>query len=209
MCLLLCTAGAKAQTQSQEKPQTLNQVDTKGQRNGLWWLSKPERMGEPAYTEFGMYDHGSKMGPWYKMNSEGEVTAIENFKNNVLNGEAKYFEQGHLYCIGNYRGLNPKNMYDTVIVTDPVTGAESLRAVRTDRGHLRHGLWRYYDPQTGRLIREEEYQVDDLIYQKEFGLTKTDSLYYQQRVQALPHNQPVNYTPPANRRHNYTNYKGY
>jgi hypothetical protein len=209
VCLLACSFGALAQSQDASKQNALNQFDAKGKRNGLWWLSQPERMGEPAYTEFGTYYHGAKIGAWYKMDGEGNVTAIENFKDNELNGEAKYFEQGHLYCTGNYRGLNPQYAYDTVVVVDPVSGLESLRAVPSEKGHVRHGIWRFYDPQTGRLIREEEYQVDDLIYRKEFGLTKADSLYYQQRVQALPHNQNVKYEPPANRKHFYTNYKGY
>lgn len=203
------SVGASAQTQDATKQQPLNQLDARGQRNGLWWLSRPERMGEPAYTEFGTYDHGDKIGPWYKMDGEGDVTAIENFKGNVLNGEAKYFEQGHLYCTGTFRGLNPQYAYDTIVVTDPVSGAESLVSVPSAKGTVRHGMWRYYDPQTGRLIREEEYQVDELIYKKEFGLTKADSLYYQQRIQALPHNTGTKYEPPATRKHSYTNYKDY
>jgi len=209
MCLVLLTLGAQAQTREAAKPAALNQLDTKGKRNGMWWLSFPERMGEPSYTEFGNYDHGSRIGPWYKMDGEGNVVAIENYKNDKKNGEAKYFEQGHLYCTGSFRGLNPAYAYDTIMVTDPVTGAESLRAVPTDKGTVRHGMWRYYDPQTGRLVREEEYQVDELIYHKEFGLTKADSLYYQQRTQALPHNKGLKYEPPANRKHSYTNYKDY
>jgi hypothetical protein len=59
--------------------------------------------------------------------------------------------------------------------------------VRTDRGSLRHGLWRFYDEQTGHLVREVEYQVDSVVYQKAFLLTKDDSTYYQRHVQRMPH----------------------
>lgn len=187
----------------------INQVDAKGKRDGMWYIYQPERMGEDAYSEFGSYDHGIKMGVWYKANNEGDLVAIEGFKNNVLNGEVKYFEKGRLYCIGHYRGLNPAHEFDTVAVIDPVTGVETLRSIPSERGALRHGIWRFYDPVTGRLQREEEYQVDELIFRKEFLLTKEDSLYYKEREKLLPHNQSKQYKPSANRQHSYTDYKGY
>jgi len=188
----------------QKEKSSINQVDSKGNRIGTWWKRMPERMGEPAYSEVGNYDHGRKIGVWYKMDGEGDMMSIENFKNNVLDGEVKYYDRGHLTCIGHYRGLNPDHAYDTIMVTDPVTGSEFLKQISTDRGTLRHGTWRYYDPMTGRLIREEDYQVDDLLYRKDYAEAPRDSTYYKQREQFLLHNNNPN-NKPSGKRFSYLN----
>ncbi|PZF74219.1 toxin-antitoxin system YwqK family antitoxin [Taibaiella soli] len=183
-----------------------NQTDAKGKRDGMWYIHQPARMGEDSYSEFGSYDHGIKFGKWYKTDNDGELVAIETFKNNVLNGEVKYFDKGHLYCVGHYRGLNPSQKYDTVMVVDPVTGAQSLVSVLAERGSLKHGTWQYYDPLTGRLEKEQEYQVDDLVYSKEFAMASVDSAYYKKKVQMLPHNAASGhyYKPPAGKQHSLT-----
>lgn len=185
---LYMAGGALAQTVKAQKEQpSLNQTDSKGNRIGTWWIKMPEHMGEPAYSQIGNYDHGRKIGTWYKIDDLGDMMAVENYKNNVLDGEAKYYEQGKLTCIGHYRGLNPAYEYDTVMIKDPETDREFLKAIPTDKGTLRHGMWRYYDVMTGRLVREEEYQVDDLIYSKDFAAAPRDSTYYKQRTEMLMH----------------------
>lgn len=191
---------------SNNKPSPLNQNDKHGKKVGMWYTQQPERMGEEAYSEFGNYNAGRKTGIWYHMNNEGEITSIEQFRNNVLDGEVKYFEDGKLVCIGHYRGLNPDYAFDTIYVEHPVTGVEKQVVVATDRGTLKHGLWRFYDPQSGRLVREEDYQVDELIFRQEFALSNADSAYYAERNKRLPHNTKRIYQPPAGKRvHYYTN----
>lgn len=177
----------------------VNLFDKKGQRDGMWYTIAPARMGEDAYAEFGNYVHGSKWGKWYKFDEDGNLQAEENYKNNVLDGEVKYFEGGRLLAIGHYLGLNPAHKFDTVLVVQPVTGAESYVPIPTTRGALRHGNWKFYDPETGRLIREAEYQVDEVIGEKEFGLTASDSTYFKAREVAMPHNQKHQYKPPHGR----------
>ena len=144
----------------------LNKVDVKGKKHGLWLTTKPPRMGEPGINEFGNYEHGEKYGMWYKIDDKGDLVAIESFRHDVLDGEVKYYDQGKLYCIGHYRGLNPKNKFDTIVIMHPVTQEEEYRIIPTDNGSLRHGSWKYYDPQNGYLVKEEEYQVDELVYKK-------------------------------------------
>lgn len=185
---LLCLLGLPFWGQAQ----TANGRDKQGQPHGFWYGQHEARMGEPAYTEFGSYDHGRKMGLWYKLDETGDVAAIERFANNTLNGESKYFESGKLATVGTYRGLNPDQEWDTLWVVHPVTGDENPVVVATERGSLKHGTWRYYDTQTGRLMREEEYQVDNLIGSKNFSLTGADSAYYRKRTAALPHNRHPN-----------------
>lgn len=205
---LLIFSSARMQAQKAAAPQPeektpVNQFDLKGKKHGMWWTAVPPRKGEPGITEFGSYDHGVKIGVWYKMDEEGDLVAIENFRNDVLDGEVKYYERGLLYCVGHYRGLNPMQAMDTIVVLDPVTHIESYRAVSTDQGSLRHGNWRYFNPETGSLVREEEYQVDELIVKRDF-VDKKDSIYRRLHQDRLPHKKGANYAPPAGKKTSYT-----
>lgn len=178
---------AVAYAQQPRDVASINQKDKAGERHGLWYLQQPPRMGEPAYAEWGSYNHGSKTGIWYATDAEGDLKSVERFRNDVKDGDAKYFDRGKLIAAGAYRGLNPAQEWDTVMVENAITGVISPVPVRTDRGSLRHGLWRFYDEQSGRLVREVEYQIDIIVYQKTFLLTTDDSLYYQRHVERLPH----------------------
>lgn len=185
----------------------VNQIDAQGKKQGMWWYITKARMGEPGITEFGNYDHGIKYGPWYKINNEGDLVSIENFRNNVLDGEVKYYDHGQLYCIGHYRGLNPKQQYDTIVVTHPITHEESYKVISTDNGTMKHGTWFYYNPQNGHLVKEEEYQVDELIYHKEYEVSsKADSTFKKIHQKNLPHNKGDMYTPPHGKDVSYTTY---
>lgn len=195
--MLLCSPHLFAQTTAQaDTPAVFNQTDSEGQRQGPWLIRQAARMGEAAYFEFGYYSNGEKTGSWYRLDINGVPEAIEQFSRNVRNGEVKYFDQGRLVVVGHYRGLNPDVVIDTIVVEDPATGAETLVPIASQRGTLRHGLWRYYDPRTGRLLREEVYQLDEKVSSQSFGLSKADSAYYKQRDAVLPHNlsdKPMKY----------------
>lgn len=201
--LLLACFPVGAFAQQEARAAALNQTDKRGHKQGMWYVQQPERMGEDAYIEFGNYNANRKTGLWYHINNVNEITAIEQYRNNVLDGEVKYFENGRLITTGHYRGLNPDQAFDTIFVEHPVTGAEKLTIIPTDRGTLRHGLWRYYDPATGRLVREEEYQVDELLSRQVFTIANTDSAYYEQRNKRLPHNTGAKYQPPKSKRVHY------
>ncbi len=168
-----------------------NLRDAQGRPDGFWYQHHEARMSDPSYTDFGTYRHGRKTGLWYTLDPDGNIAAIETFRYNTLHGECKYFENGKLWVTGTYRGLNPEQPYDTLIVIDPVTGAEKDVVVATERGSLRHGYWRYYDTNTGRLLRQEDYQIDELLSTKTFGVAAEDSAFYLQRTANLPHNKPL------------------
>lgn len=193
----LLTFGAYAAT-AQSSTQ-YNQTDSQGRRTGQWIEKFPARMGEDAYAEWGSYDQGRKFGSWYRFDGEANVTSIENFKRGVRNGEAKYFENGTLYATGNFRGLNPDQELDTIWVLDPVKDIEIKRVIKTDRGSVRDGTWRYYDSRSGRLIREVEYVLDEVVEKKEFAIAPVDSAWYKQREAAMPHMQKHPYRLPRGR----------
>ncbi len=191
---LLTHMCAQAQTQAKLE---INQRDELGKAQGLWYTYAAAERGEPAQTTIGHYDHGQKTGIWYVNDGKGNLSSIETFKANVRDGEAKYFENGQLTCIGHFRGLNPSVAVDTLNIVDPITGDEKWVSVPTERGSVKHGSWRFYDELSGRLIREEQYQVDELIYKKDFSISAADSAHYQYRNKRLPH--AGNSLPPASK----------
>ncbi len=173
----------------------------------MWLTTLAPRMGEPGISVFGNYEHGIRYGAWYKIDHSGDLISIEHFRNNVLDGEVRYYDQGRLYCVGYYRGLNPGKAFDTIVVTHPVTHEEQYKVVSTDQGALRHGNWSYYDPYNGRLIKEEEYQVDELIYKKEYDVSAAaDSLLKKKRAEVMPHNTGKGAAAPPGKKYSYTEY---
>lgn len=182
---------------------SINKTDAKGKKHGMWYFSKAARMGETGTVEFGNYDHGLRNGIWYKMDRNTEdLISIETFKRGMLNGEVKYFDRGKLYCVGNYLALNPMQKYDTIVVTDPVSQDESLHVLSNESGAIRHGMWRYYNPDNGHLIKEEEYVADELVYKKDFEKEgNADSTQLGKYEEKLPHNtKKATYKPPPGKR---------
>lgn len=182
----------------------INQFDEQAKRSGTWLNKMPAKQGEPAYTEFGDYVSGYKTGLWYKLNQANNLIAIESYSIGVLDGEVKYYTRGVLTCVGMYKGLNPAVEVDTIVVEDPVTGAQELVAVKSDRGTVRHGTWKYYDEETGNLVRIEEYQVDELIYSKNITHTSADSLKKVRAINATINQKKSDYyRPPSEKQFQY------
>lgn len=203
--LLALNVSAQSKKDDKEAKSNINNFDSKGKRQGMWMFSREASMGESAYSEFGNYLHGLKTGLWYKVDELGDLIAVERYKNNVLDGEVKYYTNGRLIIKGNYKALNPNVEVDTFIVTDPVTELQKIVTVSTTRGTVKNGMWYYYDAESGRIIKEEEYQIDNLIYKKVFPYSKSDSSHYNQRV--LPHTKGKEkyFRPPVEKQNRYTN----
>jgi len=178
----------------------LNKTDARNRKQGMWFIRQKALRGEPAYIAFGSYVDDKKEGLWYKMDDLGQLESIENYTSGLLNGTSRYFESGKLVCIGNYRSLNPDRKYDSIWVTNPVTLYDSLVIVPSDLGTVKHGLWRYYDPESGQLVSEEKYQVDMLIYRKDFHYAPaSDSIFYLQQSRHLPIDNKEKYSRPPKR----------
>jgi hypothetical protein len=63
-----------------------------------------------------------------------------------------------------------------------------LREVLASEQTQRHGMWRFYDETSGKLLREEEYQEDDLIFKQNY-ISPKDSVAMQKRAAKMPHNK--------------------
>ncbi len=180
-----------ATAQKEQLPSTnapLNKLDAEGKRNGTWWITNPAKKGEAANAEFGNYDHGVKYGKWYTIDQEGDISSIEMYKNNYMDGEVKYYAKGILYCTGHYKLLNSGLEGDSIIVVQPETHDELLVPLKAEMWSARHGTWRFYDEETGKLLREEEYQADELVFKKNV-LTAQDSAAIKRHELAMPHNK--------------------
>lgn len=184
--LCICPGGAYAQLFSGGNT---NQYDRSGLKHGFWYIQEAPSKGEEGQSIFGHFSHGKRNGLWYTHDNRGNIISIENYRNDVRDGEAKYFENGRIVCTGTYRGLNPLEKLDTFNVVFPQTGEERIMIVPTERGSVRHGSWRFYNEISGRLIREEYYQADELIYRQDFVLSAADSTQYAQWEKSLPHRE--------------------
>lgn len=145
-----------------------NITDKQKRKQGYWIINQDAKRNEPAITSIGKYIDNKKTGLWYNINKEGKPISILRYKKGVLDGTSQYFTDGKLSCEGQWRGLNPDNKMDSVEVYDPRTDMTSIVMVPSERGSLQHGIWKYYNPENGLLIREEEYQVSNRISKKEY-----------------------------------------
>ncbi|HTO14179.1 MAG TPA: hypothetical protein VLZ83_00285 [Edaphocola sp.] len=186
------TNKAKVQNQTKNKIEptpaaddNLNKSDSKNRKQGMWFYNRASQFGDPSYYEFGAYKDDMKTGLWYKLSKDQELISIENYKFNVLDGTAQYYENGKLTTIGNYRGIYTSNKYDTVLVIDPMTTEATYVVVAAEKGYTKHGLWRYYNPISGQLTMEREYQVDILLKEKKFK-----QLIYENEKQENKHKFP-------------------
>jgi antitoxin component YwqK of YwqJK toxin-antitoxin module len=177
-----------------ENADTINLVDYKLHRQGKWIIINNSISGLPPSRLVGRYIDNNKQGTWFEYQG-AELISSENYRNNVLDGESRYFENGNLVCKGNYRGLNAKYKYDSVIVHNPATNKDTLVILSTEEGTMKHGLWTYYDGETGVIIKQQEYYLNELFDLKEDYQIKMDSTLVQKRQAMMPHNSGRVFAP--------------
>lgn len=165
---------------------TINRTNEKSERVGFWRIFHEGRYGNDPYYELGEYTENKKHGIWQEFSKNGLLLERINYYNGFKNGEAKFYDRGRLVCIGNYKALRTDAAYDTLQIEDPITNEFRQKIVPTSLGSVRHGFWVYYKPPFNEIKRIEEWQVDDLIYEKDY-VSKTDSVYIENRLERYPH----------------------
>lgn len=164
-----------------ENGDSINRVDRSGKKQGPWFTFQKALRGEEGYSDYGDYVDDRKVGKWCRFSLTGKPVSVENYKSGKLNGEAKYYEDGRLICVGNYYALRDVNSIDTFLVEDPGTGKIYPVYIKSTVGSVRHGLWTYYDLETGQPYRTTEYQADKIIFDKTI-LTPKDSAFIQRQA---------------------------
>ncbi|RYY69828.1 MAG: hypothetical protein EOO13_08395 [Chitinophagaceae bacterium] len=150
------------------KGDTINIVNAKGLKEGRWVNRIEELRGEQGYEEEGVYKAGAKEGPWRLYTLEGDLLGIENYKNGGKHGVQQYFTYlGDLVREESWKGYDPDSPYDTVAVYG--TGSNEIiefKLVKAQQYSVKHGTWRYYQPGTGVLMKEEEWEVNNIVRPK-------------------------------------------
>jgi len=146
---------------------TLNCVDQADLKQGKWVIRYDEVRGEPGFEEEGIFKDSKKEGTWRKYNLSGDLIAIESYKWGNKDGVSQYFTaNGELIREESWRAVNPLNPYDTVEVADwdkdPLGLVTKAVVVKLDGSTVKHGQWKYYEPQTGFVVKTETWVLGKL-----------------------------------------------
>lgn len=166
--LLLLSIGAQAQWKTfviGVKGDTLNRVDLQGRKQGPWVVQVPEVRGERGFDEEGYFVNDKKEGRWLRYSQQGDKLAVENYRWGQKDGRCEYYNNVEdLVRIESWRAIDPKNPYDTIPVTDPNNPHKIIRfeVVKVESPSVKHGFWKYYDPNTGRVEKSEQWILDRL-----------------------------------------------
>ena len=147
------------------KGDTLNCVDMKGMKQGRWVNELPPLRGEKGYEEQGVYINDKKEGQWQQFTLDGDLLAIENYRWGNKNGRCMYYNPfGQPIREESWKAVNPDNPYDTVDIyglNDP-TKVVRKEVIKLDGHTLRHGTWKFFDPDLGTVVKTEQYKLDKL-----------------------------------------------
>ncbi len=143
---------------------TLNCKDKKGLKQGKWVNRIEELRGEPGYEEEGAYQNNDKTGYWRIFTLQGDLIGIENYRFGQKNGLQQYYNTvGSLVKEESWLAHNPENPTEIVEVYDIKDPNKIYQVeVKLDASSVPHGLWKIYDPETGKVIRKDNYILGKL-----------------------------------------------
>lgn len=148
------------------KGDTLNCVDMKGMKQGRWVNEMPPLRGEKGYEEQGTYINDKKEGQWQQFTLDGDLLAIENYRWGNKNGRSMYYTPfGQPIREESWKAVNPDNPYDTIDIFGLNDPSKVIRreVIKLDGHTLRHGTWKFFDPDMGTVVKTEEYKLDKLV----------------------------------------------
>jgi hypothetical protein len=99
------------------KGDTINAINSAGQKIGKWVIEVGPLRGEEGYVEEGLYKKGEKHGYWRKYSTIGDLLAVEHYILGGKDGLQQYYNYlGALEREENWRGYNQDAPYDTVAI---------------------------------------------------------------------------------------------
>ena len=147
------------------KGDTINKIDKKGFKQGKYVLRTEELRGEPGFEEEGIYKNNTKEGIWRRYNLMGDPIGFETYLHGGKDGFQQYYSAlGELLREENWRGYNPDAPFDTIAIYG--TGSNEIvdyKIVKAEQYSIKQGSWRFYEPVTGRLLKTEEWDRNNLI----------------------------------------------
>jgi antitoxin component YwqK of YwqJK toxin-antitoxin module len=143
---------------------TLNCKDKKGFKHGKWTNRIEELRGEPGYEEEGVYQNNNKSGYWRIFTLRGDLIGIENYRYGQKNGLQQYYNTvGNLVKEESWLAHNPENPTEIVDVYDIKDPNKVYQVeVKLDASSVPHGIWKLYDPETGKVVRKDNYILGKL-----------------------------------------------
>lgn len=147
---------------------TLNRIDMKDRKQGPWINRYESVRGEPGYEEEGWYRYNRKEGEWRLFSMQGDLVGIEYYKWDMKDSVCRYFNKhGELKLEQSWKAINPDKPYDTILVEDlDKLDSYNTVVIKNEGASLKHGVWKYYDTETGTLIRTERYMFGKLENEK-------------------------------------------
>jgi hypothetical protein len=158
------------------KGDTLNRIDQIGRKQGPWKHRYESVRGEPGYEEEGWYVHNRKEGEWRLFSLMGDLIGVEYYKWGMKDSVARYFTNfGQLKVEQWWKAFNPDKEYDTLTIEDP-DKLDTYRTVvvKNEGASVRHGTWKYFDPQTGEVLKTQTYVLGKLENDKTAVAPPTD-----------------------------------
>lgn len=154
--------------------QSQNMTDAEGRKQGFWHLNMPAKYGEPGYQESGIFQNNQKEGRWILMNTMGDTLGIEHYKHGLKDGHCIYFSLAGLIREESWAVLEPHHQYDTIKVYGQ-SEADGIKKkqVQNESISVKNGTWKYWDPEKVVLLKQEEYQMGQLI--SDDGTAKSDT----------------------------------
>lgn len=154
---------------------TVNCTDANGKKRGKWKITMPALRGNPGYEEEGIFKNGLKEGRWRVYDLWGLLIAYENYKWGQKHGIQQYLQDGQLEHEESWKTLDPDKKFDTIDVIDPVNPNQVTPVIVEVKPYpLEHGIWKYYDPQTGAVIKKEEYILGKLFEPSKAAVSNTN-----------------------------------
>jgi hypothetical protein len=143
---------------------TLNRIDVIDRKQGPWVNRFETVRGEPGYEEEGWYTNGRKDGEWRMFSLMGDLVGVEFYKWGLKDSVCRYYNKhGELRLEQRWKAINPDKAYDTLLIEDP-DKFDTYRTVivKNEGASLKHGVWKYYDAETGAVTRTETYMLGEL-----------------------------------------------
>lgn len=144
---------------------TINRIDQNGKKQHEWTVRVESVRGEPGYEEEGIFVDDRKEGEWRIFSLMGDLIGIEHYRWGLKDGVAQYFTiHGTLRLEQSWKALNPDKQYDTLVVED-VDKLNTYKEVivKNEGAALKHGAWKVYDPESGALLKTENYEFGKLV----------------------------------------------
>ena len=144
---------------------TLNRVDKDGLKQGPWVVHVDELRGEPGYDEQGYFLNSKKDSAWVRFSLMGDKIAEENYRFGSLDGKSRYYNKtGALLREESWRAVDPNKNMDTVPVYDLKDPTKIIDwvVVKLEGQTNKHGVWTYYDPEWGGIVKTEKYWLNKL-----------------------------------------------